>query len=412
MNQGIWSRLPFELIERVLSFMPAPDLCRLRSVCKLWNELFCKPSFHDLCEQNRKENAYLLVTRHLDYGEFSEIDPVIENSTSLLDLDARRWYFLKCGESPAAVNDGRTVQLLTMDEGLVCEMISTAGMYIDVALAISDSITGTRREIIELPLFCYPEEVLPIIVTTADATTRTYKVFLISNSDENMVCMYVSESSDDEFWHELKRPPDELGKGPALSAVIFRGIMYVIFRRVPGQKFALLKYNLEEDVWELVKVNIPKKKRQPQLVVSCNRLFIMFWLGESSCLPEQSSQRKFRLSFQVREILVAENSSRMVVQITKTHLQQMFGEEDADFDIAYAVPFLNSGGMCKSIVLMSTLSGKLISYNPMNGSMALLPAHPQSVRPVRDKDPDSPTTFYQGKYTNLSLRNLSSQFLR
>lgn len=50
----------------------------------------------------------------------------------------------------------------------------------------------------------------------------------------------------------------------------------------------------------------------------------------------------------------------------------MFGEEDVDFDIVYVVLFFNFGGMCKFIVLMLILLGKLILYNLMNGFMVFL----------------------------------------
>lgn len=52
---------------------------------------------------------YLFVICYLDYGEFSEIDFVIENLISLFDLDVRWWYFFKCGEFFVVVNDGRMV---------------------------------------------------------------------------------------------------------------------------------------------------------------------------------------------------------------------------------------------------------------------------------------------------------------
>lgn len=190
-----------------------------------------------------------------------------------------------------------------------------------------------------------------------------------------------------------------------MSAVIFNGALYVIFQRFPGQNFILLKHNLQEDLWELVKVNIPRKKRHPQLVVNNHRLFITLWIGE------QSSQGHFHLSFQMREVLVSQNSSRMVFQIAREEMQELFGEEDVDSDIAAAVPFLNSRGVCERVVLMSTLSGKVVEYHVGSGRVLVLPEYPQAVRPVSESDYEAPIVFYQGQVTNISLRNLSAKFL-
>jgi hypothetical protein len=413
LDEGLWSGLPFELIERVLSFLPVLDLCRLRSVCKRWNALVCKAAFHELCEQNRRENGYLFVTRHHDYGEWSEIDPKFKRTTSFLDLDARRWYSLPPhGEHPpplpALRSHERISQMLAMDDGLVCDMALTDDAA--VALTLSDPIARTRKELPESPVYLYPEDSLPIIVTAADPGTRSYRVFVITDNDEQDRRIFVYDSSGNE-WRGLKNPPVHLGLRTAVSAVSFGGMLFVIFRLFPGGRFLLLSYNLQEDVWKLYSLRIPKKKRPPQLVVSCNRLFTMMWISEPcASTPEQGAHRKFHLLFEVREVLVAEHSSRMVAQLTTTQLQHMFGEEDGDFDIAYGVPCFTSSGSCKSLVLMSFLSGKLISYDLASGSVVALPAHP--AKPTEfEEDHDVPLVYYQGKYTNLSLRTLSSPFL-
>lgn len=412
LNEDLWCGLPFELVERVLSFLPVLDLCRLRSVSQRWNELLCKATFHDLCEQNRRENAYLFVTRHHDYGEWSEIDPKFKLTTNLLDLDSRRWYSLKPPhvQSRSAVRSHeRPSQMLTMDGGLVCEMTLTDDAA--VALAMSDPIARSREELPESPVYLVPDDVLPIIVTAVDHITRSYRVFVITDNNEQDRRIFVYESSTKE-WRSLKSPSETLVLKTAVSAVSFGGVLYVVFRLSPGGRFLLLSYNLQTDVWKLFGLRIPKKKRLPQLVVSCNRLFTMMWISEPCLLtPEQPEpHRKFQLLFEVREVLVAECSSRMVVQLTTTQLQEMFGEETVSLDIAYGFPCFNSTGICKSLVLMSFMSGKLISYDLASGSAVALPPHPAKADEFEEGH-NVPLMYYQGKYTNLSLRTLSSPLL-
>ncbi|KAG0567765.1 hypothetical protein M758_7G118100 [Ceratodon purpureus] len=418
LDEKLWSLLPTELIERMVSFLPVLDLCRLRSVCRRWNELICKESFHDLCEQNRKENAYLFVTRHHDYHDWCEVDPKFKRTMSLFDLDSRRWYSLTPHVEPhveallAVYEDDPTCQMLDMDDGLVCDMtISDDGLTISdpVVLTISDPIARMRKELPLLVTMMPDDEAVPIIVTAVDHVTRSYRLFVITDNDEPDRRIFMYESATDE-WRGLKSPPVHLGLRTAVSAVSFGGMLYVIFRLFPARRFLLLSYDLQEDVWKLHSLKIPNKKsRPPQLVVSCNRLFTMMWIGEQR--PSAHEQGSHRLLFEVREVLVAEFSSRMVVQLTTTQLQQMFGEEDtANFDIAYGVPCFSSSGSCKSLVLMSFLSGKLISYDLASGLVVALPAHPAKPNEFREGY-NAPLMYYQGKRTNLSLRSLSSPLL-
>lgn len=68
-----------ESIERVLSFLPVPDLGRIRCVCKIWNEIIGRPSFHDLCDLNGKNNVYLSLwgdDRRGFHGSVAPIDNV------------------------------------------------------------------------------------------------------------------------------------------------------------------------------------------------------------------------------------------------------------------------------------------------------------------------------------------------
>jgi hypothetical protein len=52
LSSALWSRLPFKDVQRVLSFLPVPDLCRYRIVCKRWNLLISTPEFGALCAKN------------------------------------------------------------------------------------------------------------------------------------------------------------------------------------------------------------------------------------------------------------------------------------------------------------------------------------------------------------------------
>lgn len=402
--------LPVEIIERVLSFLSVPELCRLRSVCKAWNELLAKPSFHDLYEQNGKNDAFLFLTRDLDCDGWSVVDPIFRRTVSFLDLQSHRWHSIDAGESLGILEEDFETQLSAMDDGLICELSTLRGSDDDLALTISDPVAKTRITLPAPPeIFCLGTY-LPIILPAADTPARSYKVFLVNNPREynregtlTLTRVHVYEPTSNK-WRGLRNPPKEFEESIAGSAVVLAQVLYIVFRDIVRRQFVLLSYDLQNDTWtELRRMSFPRKLRHPQLVARENRLFMNAW--SDGLISEQDSNANLSL-FEVFEILVVDNASRTVVQFPIAQLHQLFGEQDCEFDIAYGVPCVDSSGLCTSVVLMSSLSGKLIAYDLKCGSVSVLPANPliqgswEETYPAYD--------IFRGKNMNLSLRNLLS----
>lgn len=51
MDGSLWSRLPVDLVERVLAWLPAASLLRLRTVCRKWREIIATKCFLEVCSQ-------------------------------------------------------------------------------------------------------------------------------------------------------------------------------------------------------------------------------------------------------------------------------------------------------------------------------------------------------------------------
>ncbi|KAJ7536381.1 hypothetical protein O6H91_12G067000 [Diphasiastrum complanatum] len=51
LDKKLWSKLPSDLLERTLAFLPLPILFRFRCVCKRWNSLPSCPSFTEFCKR-------------------------------------------------------------------------------------------------------------------------------------------------------------------------------------------------------------------------------------------------------------------------------------------------------------------------------------------------------------------------
>ena len=88
MDGRVWRRLLFELVEMVLPFLPVPDLCRCRAVCKRWESLISTSKFRTLSRDNARKDPGYIVARVSDN---SRAEPKFRG-WSVLDLDARRWF--------------------------------------------------------------------------------------------------------------------------------------------------------------------------------------------------------------------------------------------------------------------------------------------------------------------------------
>lgn len=408
-EESVWSQLPHELVERVLSFLSVPDLCRFRVVCKKWNEIVCRPSFHDLCDEhnnsNRVErNTYLFVTRRWGFGLRGRGN-LMHSWTSFLDVDAMRWY----NSNP--IKDEGT-QFLAMDDGLICESDANFQKFI-----ISDLIHANRarRVLPKPPVPCSHADVHPTIVMAVDPGARSFKVVVIDNTGQAPTRMFVYESSSNQ-WRALRNPPYLGQLEIAWSTIIIREVLYITIghsrpQRLSGQ-FVVFRYNLQEDLWgDVIRASVPPGKlikRPPQFVVSSDRLFIMMGVSEHS--NSQPDPAHNELVLEVREVLIVANETRTVAAITFSDLKKMFDEVSEDFHVAYGVPCVNSEGLCTSITLVSSLSGKVVSYDLVSGSAVVLPAL-EEVGGPDDDDDIPPLMICQGKRMKLSLRILTSQDL-
>jgi hypothetical protein len=148
----------------------------------------------------------------------------------------------------------------------------------------------------------------------------------------------------------------------------------------------------------------------PQLTVTGDRLFVAMWL-DGPRRARSSEETRFSTTrhtgssvFEIKEILVDEDTSESVVRIPYAELRRIFGEQNEvrlQFDIAFGFP-LN----CSSVVvLVSRLTGKLITYNVSSGSVRALPLHPLRRAPSALEGQILASIFH-AKLMSLSLRNI------
>jgi len=164
-------QLPSELEEKALSFVPVPDLCRYRNVCREWNQLICTPAFAALHVQNSKRGEASFIAL--------EMQGLETLTWCLLDLNARRWYTF-CDNSNIIARHcdaSLGLRVAAMDGGLVCRFAKTEHPMLSII--VHDLLGHTVRS---LPLIRrhLSSPILPYVHMVVDNTSHHFKIFLLN----------------------------------------------------------------------------------------------------------------------------------------------------------------------------------------------------------------------------------------
>lgn len=433
--------LPLEVFGCVLSFLPVPVLCRFRTVCKGWNDLVCSPSFHDLYEQNGKQHREVVfLTRFEDSLLYSRLDPDVKGKTCFLDLTERRWYVMD-----RSADEDVEARVVAMDEGLVvefcCEEGTAVRLYADnpsvECLQIANPVNKSHLSWFLEPPFleCPRNEELPTLVVAADRASRSFRLFLMTDTGPDSQFMYSYQSSTyiegdtsssqerswdhGHNWRCTKQPqllwssfPTALGTR-ARSAVFFRGALYAILSpSYSDYDCPLMRYNCEEDSWITIRKVFLEESTHPELMVTNDRLFMTVFRLSTSSTGTLTSEEEFSHTLhplEIVEIQVPENASRTMFRIPAARLDHFFGEPFTG--LACVVPCVSTIGSCTSAALISSSSGKVIIYNAVSGSAETLPSHPLSRANLNQSNPRTTRrrgtrVRYWATYKHLSFRDI------
>ncbi|KAG0567039.1 hypothetical protein KC19_7G105600 [Ceratodon purpureus] len=408
MDVKLWVKLPSEILERTLSFLAPPELCRFRTVCKRWNYLICTPEFRFLCMQNARQDGCFLVARYMIRGE-GEQDPYADghfdknHGWSFLDLNSRRWHTIK--------QDGHDVfdyfniaSDVAMDGGLVCQILDTEYGYMSALpdILVSNPIARVSRILPPPPCPCYTDtSKLNIVVNNPG---RNFKVLVIPNSLDLKTAgspfLVVYDSASDQ-WRCSSFPSMPQMSNPHISidvqCSVFLGdeTLYVLTSAGVefAEEFLLWSYNHVEDTWIDTGVSITGMELiYPQLIVSCNQLFLASWWRTSHALWLPSGDAASQWSYEIRKINLEDKTLTRVFNMTGEIMAHIFEMPAQGLDqgwdsalhqglLAHAFG-LTAFGIGKFIVLICEPdmgqynSGVAIVYDRSTSSWDLLPKNP------------------------------------
>lgn len=394
LSAALWSELPLEVLDQVLSFLSVPDLCRYRTVCKRWDQLMCNPKFGSLCARNAaKRDSSFIAMRYSSCGRRHE-------GWCFLDLSARRWYVFKDDDQEIRQSFYRGV--VRMDGGLACHFLEPEGHR----MVVYNPIARKHTELPTVPSNSLTLKFYPELTMVVDTVSQSFKIFLLHSFDTeflddrstplesllNEPLMLVYESVTNE-WRALTSP-FRIRPGKAKgSSVMFQGCLYVYLYSSLREEHPLWRYNLVEGSWENLAVPIGDEFPISELIVSANRLFLVAWATGGSL--EYDDDRPW--SFQVIELRVADKTREVVFDISKADIVGGFDLKTGIENPLSNIPSICVIGFGNSLLFMSKSTGVSAAFDLVTRTWDRgLPPNPL------DYLPDERCLWF-GKQMNLSL---------
>jgi hypothetical protein len=325
----LWSALPPEIVERMLTFLSAPALCRFRTVCKRWNVLICKPEFGALYIQRTRQDAGFVVLRFITYSDEEEPFRVVNPGWSILDVSARRWYTINDGTEQDVFETGN----VAMDHLALPFQLSQGSSEDYASASVSNPIVQRSRRLPSCPVNY--GHVVPVVNMIVDNTAHSYKIFVLQKHDgdgdtgleEFLINVYESTTNQ---WRNstILQMPRLLGFAfHGLWFAFLNGLLYVLMfsselATESEPNYRLWSYNHVEGTWKDTCVNVQYRPLDiVGLSVGDNQLFITSWVHRRH---PQIDHPSYGWSYEISEVQLEDGTYRKVFEMTAALARQVF----------------------------------------------------------------------------------------
>ncbi|KAL8244363.1 hypothetical protein R6Q59_010621 [Mikania micrantha] len=248
MDRKIWSKLPVELLERILSSLPIKTFFSLRSTCKYFRSLIFSPQF--ISKNTDSPISSFLLLSHPQSTNYLLYDT---------DLNIWREFGLPLSRSP----------LLSTASCLLC--FPAVPDSSNSAFIIHNLISRSSRTV-TFPEYPFPFE-LPTLITNKNG----YKLFC---SSKNHVYVYDASASN---WTRHNGIQRTLGDSYYQQGVVHNGSLYFSTR----EPFAVMNFDLNTGNWSTLDVRLPEELTFVRLAsgdvdkTHTNRLFMFGGIGRN-----------------------------------------------------------------------------------------------------------------------------------
>lgn len=257
MDPAIWSRLPEELLEHVLSCLPLKTFLNLRSTCKHFKSLMFSPSFMSKhTTRGSHFSSFLLLSHPQFYQQFPLYDSIMGS-----------WRHLALSLSfllPVTGSNGSpSCSLLSSSNGLFCFSLPSSNSFL-----VCNFLAKSSR-IVEFPSYPFAFESLAFV-----SMPFGYKIFVLcSKLSSNSVFVYDSKVHS---WKKFDRFEPVLGDNYRQERVFFNGSLYF----TTSEPFSMVCFDLESGRWERLDNELPGDLTFIRLVSDGeNKLYLIGGVG-------------------------------------------------------------------------------------------------------------------------------------
>ncbi|KAF9668476.1 hypothetical protein SADUNF_Sadunf14G0007500 [Salix dunnii] len=234
MDPAIWSRLPEELLEHVLSFLPLKTFLNLRSTCKHFKSLLFSSSFMSRHTTSGSPfSSFLLLSHPQFYQQFPLYDSIVGS-----------WRNLTLSLSLLLPGTGSNVSpsctLLSSSNGLICFSLPSSCSFL-----VCNFVAKSSR-IVEFPTHPFTFESFVFV-----SMSSGYKIFVLcSKFSSNSVFVYDSKVHS---WQKFDRFEPILGDNYRQEGIFFNGSLYF----TTLEPFSIVCFALESGRWERFDSELP-----------------------------------------------------------------------------------------------------------------------------------------------------------
>ncbi|KAL5988212.1 hypothetical protein ACLOJK_035975 [Asimina triloba] len=261
MDPSIWSRLPCELLERILALLPLKTLLSFRSTCKHFNSLLIRPSFLSQTKAHLS-SSFLLLSHPQSHPLFPLFDASLGSWRTLaLSLSLSLSLPLPLPASPP--------HLISTSAGLLCFALPNSFLVFNL-------LTKSSRTI-HFP--SYPFASATLVHDTpgpcpSPASPHGYKIFILCS---NSAFLYDSAA---DGWAQFGGFNPILGENSHHEGVSYAGSLFFTTQ----DPFSVLAFDLASGRWGRLEAPLPHHLTFIRLVSGaptgdCRRLFLIGGVG-------------------------------------------------------------------------------------------------------------------------------------
>lgn len=277
MKAEVWKNFPSELHAHVLQFCSVPEICRLRIVCREWNDLTHKLEF---AIRARPQHTYILRAPHeIDISNVTSPNNIhtneeitgllLQESFDLFDPSTQKscpinLEYLYNG-IPLSPFDG--FQIMAADKGFVWVLWNKSSGYMQVTNPVT-------RSVLEIPPIRREDTRLAYatgMMTVAEdySSFALYFVFAIGVLERPSLVWFDSQVGE---WREFSRLPH--GSSPS-HMLKFNGALYMLIWDWEEDVHRILSLDMVRDAWIDTGVMLFYHVIAPQLTTTLKRLFFV-----------------------------------------------------------------------------------------------------------------------------------------